>query len=89
MCGSFSNPHEIARALTMAAADKVVVNQAGKSVEESNTELGRQMALVYKTILAELSRDDEESPGDADTYDHSHHHDGHFHSHSHDHAHIH
>ncbi|MDR3331796.1 MAG: hypothetical protein LBT08_04140 [Synergistaceae bacterium] len=80
MCGSFSNPHEIARALAVAAADKVIVNQAGKSVEESNAELGRQMVIVYKTILNELTKEDDSKPGEFHV---------HSHSHSHEHAHVH
>ena len=85
MCGIYSNPYETARSLTVAAAPKIVMNQTGMSVEASNIELGRQMALVYKTILSELQREDEE---EMDTHDHSHD-DGHVHSHTHDHEHPH
>jgi hypothetical protein len=81
MCGTFSNPHEIARALTVAAAEKVIVNQAGKSVEESNIELGKQMALLYKTILNELTGEDD--PDMEEIQGHTHSHDGYAHSHSH------
>ncbi|MDR3164998.1 MAG: hypothetical protein LBU13_05420 [Synergistaceae bacterium] len=80
MCGILNDPHEIARTLTIAAAPKIVVNQAGKSVEESNIELGMQMAVVYKTILRELSADD-----DVDGFIHSHEHDD---AHSHEHSHA-
>ena len=83
MCGIFAEPHEIARALAIAAAPKVVVNQTGKSVEESNAELGRQMAVVYKTILRELSKDDEDE--DFHVHSHGHTHDDHVHSHGHSH----
>jgi hypothetical protein len=96
MCGIYQNPYEIARSLTVAATEKVVVNSAGKSVEESNAELGRQVALVYRTILRELLRDELMS-GDEDALDsgagsrehvHSHVHD-HGGDHSHEHVHIH
>ncbi|MDR1579610.1 MAG: hypothetical protein LBS35_04585 [Synergistaceae bacterium] len=77
MCGILNDPHEIARTLTIAAAPKIIVNQAGKSVEESNIDLGTQIAVVYKTILRELSVGD-------DLIIHSHDHDGaHVHEHSH------
>jgi hypothetical protein len=99
MCGIYSNPHEIARSLTAAAAEKIVINQAGKSVEESNIELGRQLALVYKTILSELTRDDEDVLLDAGTHEHEHElsdgtvmthsHSHHDHAHTHDHGHVH
>lgn len=82
MCGIYSNPYEIARSLTVAAAQKIVVNQTGKTVEESNAELGRQLALVYRTILHELQKEDEVE----DAHEHSHDHD-HDHGHSHDHHH--
>jgi hypothetical protein len=87
MCGTFSDPSEIARALAVAAADKVVVNQTGKGIEEINIELGRQMALLYKTILAELSREGEDEGFEAlaETHGHVHPHDGHAHTHSHGH----
>lgn len=90
MCGIYSNPHEIARSLTVAAAEKVVVNQAGKSVEESNIELGKQLALVYKTILNELTRDDAlQDDAHVHSHGHSHGHEHHEHEHSHEHAHDH
>ncbi len=89
MCGIYSNPSEIARSLTVAAAEKVVVNPAGKSVEESNIELGRQLALVYKTILAELAREDGAEGALAHEHTHTHSHGDHTHSHSHSHDHSH
>lgn len=93
MCGIYTDPHEIARSLTIAAADKVVINQAGKSVDESNIELGRQMALVYKTILSELSREDTDFDEVAHTHSHPHNHGdddaGHTHDHAHEHTHSH
>jgi acetyltransferase-like isoleucine patch superfamily enzyme len=100
MCGIYQNPYEIARSLTVAATEKVVINPAGKSVEESNAELGRQVALVYRTILRELLRDElmnedgDVLGSDTDSSDHvhSHVHDhdgGHEHAHSHSHGHGH
>jgi len=90
MCGIFVDPHEIARSLTIAAANKVVVNQAGMSVEESNIELGIQMAVVYKTILAELTGEDGEV---IHSHGHAHSHDDddfeHEHIHNHAHSHVH
>ena len=95
MCGIYQHPYEIARSLTVAATEKVVINSAGKSVEESNAELGRQVALVYRTILRELLRD-ELTSGDEDEHVHSHVHahgndpsHEHAHRHPHDHDHIH
>jgi hypothetical protein len=91
MCGTYQNPYEIARSLTAAAAEKIVINPAGKSVEESNAELGRQVALVYRTILRELLRDEltqDEDSGEAPDHVHSHSH-GHGGDHSHDHVHSH
>lgn len=90
MCGIYNNPFEVARSLTVAAAQKVVVSQTGKTVEESNIELGKQLSLVYNTILKELQREEDE-----EVHEHSHHHhhgdhdDGHDHSHSHTHSHSH
>jgi len=92
MCGIYADPHEIARSLAIAAAPKVVLNQTGKSVEESNAELGRQMAIVYKTILNELTREDGEFAEPAHEHTHAHSHDGgpeHSHGHTHDHTHSH
>jgi hypothetical protein len=100
MCGIYQNPYEIARSLTVAATEKIVINPAGKSVEESNADLGRQVALVYRTILRELLRDElmsgDEDAEDASEHVHSHIHDhddglphDHTHSHSHDHSHVH
>ncbi|MDR1472656.1 MAG: hypothetical protein LBS75_09040 [Synergistaceae bacterium] len=104
MCGIYQNPYEIARSLTVAATEKVVINPAGKSVEESNAELGRQVALVYRTILRELLRDELAQDGgglDLESRDHVHSHSHehgdddhshdhvHSHSHEHDHSHIH
>jgi hypothetical protein len=87
MCGAFGNPNEIARALAVAAADKVVVSQTGKSVEEINIELGRQMALLYKTILGELMMEEGE---ETSLENHFHSHDQeHEHSHGHIHSHVH
>ncbi|GHV29469.1 hypothetical protein FACS1894167_08820 [Synergistales bacterium] len=88
MCGIYSNPNEIARSLTVAAAEKIVINPAGKSVEESNIELGRQLALVYKTILSELTRGDEDTLLDLGAHSHEHEHelsDGTVMTHSHSH----
>jgi hypothetical protein len=94
MCGVFTDPHEIARALTIAAAPKIVVNQAGKSVEESNIELAKQMSIVYKTILKELSDGDELDDDFGHTHEHTHadglvHSHGHSHVHGHDGEHVH
>jgi ABC-type Zn2+ transport system substrate-binding protein/surface adhesin len=96
MCGIYQNPYEIARSLTVAATEKVVVNSAGKSVEESNAELGRQVALVYRTILRELLRDELITEGDDvdlgahdHTHSHSHDHGEGAHSHAHEHNHVH
>ncbi|MDR1917305.1 MAG: hypothetical protein LBQ58_12120 [Synergistaceae bacterium] len=95
MCGIYQNPYEIARSLTVAAAEKVVINSAGKSVDESNIELGRQVALVYKTILHELLHDELTGDGaEGESHTHTHEHDhgddhGHVHSHTHDHDHSH
>ncbi len=85
MCGIYSNPYETARSLTVAAAQKLVVNQAGKSIDESNIELGKQLALVYKTILSELMREDNQDDDHDHDHDHehTHDHDGHSHTHSH------
>jgi ABC-type Zn2+ transport system substrate-binding protein/surface adhesin len=98
MCGIYQNPYEIARSLTVAATEKVVINPAGKSVEESNAELGRQVALVYRTILRELLRDEltrdgEDADFDSADHVHSHTHDhgdgAHSHEHTHSHTHSH
>ncbi|MDR1943783.1 MAG: hypothetical protein LBQ19_03080 [Synergistaceae bacterium] len=93
MCGVYQNPYEIARSLTIAATEHVVINSAGKSVDESNIELGRQVALIFKTILhellhEELMRDgaDIEFPDLENIHDHSH---SHGHTHGHDHSHVH
>lgn len=88
MCGIYNNPFEVARSLTAAAAQKIVVSQTGKTVEESNIELGKQIALVYNTLLKELQREEDE-----EVHEHSHHHHhgdgGHDHSHTHSHSHDH
>lgn len=86
MCGIYSNPYETARSLTVAAASKVVINQTGKTIEESNAELGKQMAIVYKTILKELQREEEQEEMHAHSHDHDH---SHEHNHTHDHPHDH
>ncbi|MDR1020675.1 MAG: hypothetical protein LBL73_07950 [Synergistaceae bacterium] len=91
MCGIYQNPYEIARSLTVAATEKVVINPAGKSVEESNAELGRQVALVYRTILRELLRDEliqdgEDGGFDSEGHTHDHGSEAHSHSHTHDHG---